>query len=339
MSERFPTALASMSRGILRWAEQRGIDPSDVIGPDELAHLERAGDEGRIPRRLHDTIWQTIERLVSDPSFGLRSAETILSPSSLGVVGLIAMTSSTVGESLARSAKYSRVLKEDVVSQVSETEREITVALTAREPLSRAVADASLVAFHHFVGQWTGRAVAVKAVYFRHGRPADTSPYDRFGCPVHFDQPTDAIAFDRDVRDVPLVTAQPEVARYLESVAETKLGEIAAVDASRLTLRAAIEEALLPTIHEGDVAIEGVAKRLGTSVRSLQRALATEGLSYRRVVDELRLRLAAPLVTGTDRPLERIAEELGYSDGKAFRRAFRRWAGVAPVEYRRGKRL
>jgi len=333
MSKRPPTGLASMTRGILRWAEQQGIETNRVIAPVAREQLAATGDDGRISRELHESIWQSVGDAVADPGFGLNSASAILEASSFGLVGMLAMTSDTVGASIARSVKYSRVLKDDLDVRMRVGD-DLVVELWTPQPMTRAMADASVYAFLHFCEAWTGNVVTPRAVFLRHARPADASAYDRFGCAVHFAQPTDAIVFDREVATVPLTTARPEVASYLERVAESWMVERHAAHGLRARVYATVREA----ITEGTCDADLVARRLGTSTRTLQRGLRAEGLSYRQVVDEVRWSLAAPLVAASDLSLEQVAERLGYADGKAFRRAFHRWAGVAPVVLRRAQR-
>ena len=80
--------------------------------------------------------------------------------------------------------------------------------------------------------------------------------------------------------------------------------------------------------------IEAAAEAAGMSVRSLQRRLASEGLTFSRLVDEVRLEMAVPQLRDPDIRLTDIALSLGYSDPAHFTRAFGRWAGVSPSEYR-----
>jgi AraC-like DNA-binding protein len=334
-SRRQSTALASTTHHILRWAEARGIPMNDLVGKSDQLELARAGDDARVPIALHVSVWQAIERVLADPAFALKSAPSILDVSSLGVVGLLAMTSSNVGDSLARSVKYSRVLKDDVVARLSAVDRELIVELWTEDPLPRAIMDASLFAFRHFAETWSGGAVLPKAVFFRHAKPADVSDYERFGCPVHFGHVVDAIVFDREASAAPLLTAQPEVAHYLEKAADLWMSQHFLESAD---LQVRLATVIRETLDEGSSQIEEVARRLGMSTRTLQRELAARQLSYRRLLDEVRWSVAGPLVATTDIPLERIAERLGYADGKAFRRAFHRWAGVAPVVVRRNGR-
>ncbi|MGF1570635.1 MAG: AraC family transcriptional regulator ligand-binding domain-containing protein [Nodosilinea sp.] len=77
-----------------------------------------------------------------------------------------------------------------------------------------------------------------------------------------------------------------------------------------------------------------VAAASGLSVRSLQRHLAEAGLTYSKLVDQVRFKQAVALLQKTDVKLLEIASELGYTDPANFARAFRRWAGVSPREFR-----
>ena len=85
---------------------------------------------------------------------------------------------------------------------------------------------------------------------------------------------------------------------------------------------------------DGDVSIEGTADFLHMSVRGLQRRLKKSGSNYRELVDNLRHARAEYLLRRTDMPIIEIAMTLGYEDHSSFTRAFGRWAGVAPRQYR-----
>jgi AraC-like DNA-binding protein len=80
--------------------------------------------------------------------------------------------------------------------------------------------------------------------------------------------------------------------------------------------------------------IETIAEAGGLGVRTLQRRLAAEGLTFKKVVGQARFQVAAELVSRTDVKLVDIAQDLGYGDQAHFTRAFRRWAGVSPSQYR-----
>jgi AraC-like DNA-binding protein len=94
-----------------------------------------------------------------------------------------------------------------------------------------------------------------------------------------------------------------------------------------------VVEAIKDTVGAG-AAITDVAKRLHTSVRTLQRRLTDGGMSFRQLRDLARCELAASLLSGTNMPIAEIARRLGFEEPASFSIAFRRWSGLTPSQYR-----
>lgn len=339
MQYRGPTSLASLAHGILRWAETEGIERSRLLRAARVDDADLAAEGARIPRDAHVALWRETERMLAEPAFGLRYVDAIVTPASLGLVGLLAMTSQNVGESVERSMRYGRLLKEDVFARAHRTEDLLVVEIGLPPSSPRAIADASLASIRRSMERWTGERIRVREVFFQHPRPAYVGDYDRvFPCPVRFGHGKNAIVFDREVAELQLTTAQPEVASYLDGLARAKLAELTREEGAfgaGVDLPSAVKRAVGDALDHGDVDLARVARRLGMSSRTLQRALSRHGLEYRRVVEEARLGQALPLVTQTSRSFEDIAERLGYAETKAFRRAFHRWTGMSPLAFRR----
>ncbi|MGH0037532.1 MAG: helix-turn-helix domain-containing protein [Myxococcota bacterium] len=96
-----------------------------------------------------------------------------------------------------------------------------------------------------------------------------------------------------------------------------------------------VQEAIRVSLALDDLSLSTVAEAAATSVRSLQRRLAACGVQFLQLVDEVRFEQAAALLQQPHVPITDIAAGLGYSDGANFTRAFRRWAGVSPLAFRR----
>lgn len=78
-----------------------------------------------------------------------------------------------------------------------------------------------------------------------------------------------------------------------------------------------------------------LAHQLHVSQATLRRRLSDEGVTYQRILDDLRRDLAVEFLSDTEQSLADIAEALGFSEASAFHRAFRKWTGVKPGEYRK----
>ncbi len=333
------TNLASMARGVLRWANERGISESDLLGraaPPPLDGLD--GNQARIPREAHVQLWRSLEAQFGDPDFGLNHAETLMRPASLGVVGLLSMTSANVAESVHRATTYSRILKPDVRSRSYFTDRHLVVELETQAGSPRSVADCSMVAYLLFLRRWTGEDFPACEVRFQHPRPSSIAAYERwFRCTVKFGHACNAIAFDREIASLPLRSAQPDVAAYLEEQAAMLLARVPRDEPREVSVedvRAAVRAAVL----EGDAQLTVIARHLGAGARQLQRLLAKHGLEFRALLDEARHAAALPLVTENDTPFEIISERIGFAAPRALHRAFRRWVGVSPSELRQHHR-
>lgn len=116
----------------------------------------------------------------------------------------------------------------------------------------------------------------------------------------------------------------------LQPLAKRARPEASVVDVAR--------EAILRVLSAGHPPIETVAETVHTSVRTLQRRLAASGRTYKKLVDEVRLEGARRALAASDAPLKAIAFDLGFAEQASFTRAFRRWTGQAPSEYRKRQR-
>src|SRR5262249_36258820 len=136
--------------------------------------------------------------------------------------------------------------------------------------------------------------------------------------------------FDRAILDLPLVMADPASRRLAEDQCRRALDALG--DAERLAPRV---RALIAKKDGGVRSLEEVAAELGVSPRTLKRKLAAERLTYSALAEDERRERALLLLRSPELTLDRIAEELGYSDLANFTRAFRRWTGTTPAAYRR----
>ena len=145
----------------------------------------------------------------------------------------------------------------------------------------------------------------------------------RFGCPIL------AIPIPRKLMSKML----PQNGRR-GSLALGRSGEQAPPKPPAADFVGSLREVIATYLPSRHAKIETVAEAAGMSVRSLQRRLASEGLTFSRLVDEVRLEMAVPQLRDRGIRLTDIALSLGYSDPAHFTRAFSRWAGVSPSEYR-----
>jgi AraC-like DNA-binding protein len=100
------------------------------------------------------------------------------------------------------------------------------------------------------------------------------------------------------------------------------------------TVRGRVESALMPVLHTGNASIELVADKLALSRQTLFRRLRAEGTTFEKVLEDLRHTLALQYLSGGKVSVNECAYLVGFSDPASFSRAFKRWTGTNPRDYR-----
>jgi AraC-like DNA-binding protein len=172
--------------------------------------------------------------------------------------------------------------------------------------------------------QWLcGNRWRPEEVHLSGRKPADPRPFQAFfGAPVRFSATNDAILFTSD-------RLRRSVAREQCRLASRRL-EIAAAPFSELVRRQVAMGLGFASLDAKDL-----ARQLGVSRRQFFRRLKEEGTTCQTIVDDVKFSRARHLLAAGDALVLEIALALGYPDQSAFTRAFRRWSGVPPSEWRR----
>jgi AraC-like DNA-binding protein len=90
----------------------------------------------------------------------------------------------------------------------------------------------------------------------------------------------------------------------------------------------------MPILHTGDVSMDTIAGKMGVSRQTLFRRLKTEDVTFEKVLDDLRHRLALHYLAGRKASVNETGYLVGFSDPASFSRAFKRWTGKSPSEMR-----
>jgi len=174
----------------------------------------------------------------------------------------------------------------------------------------------------------TGQQLLPASVRFMHFRSAIPAEFHRlFGDDIAFGAENDSMLFSEHVRDMPLVSADPHLNKLLLVYCDEALASHRAPDQS---FRVRVENAIAPLLPHGSVSVDQLAKALGVSRLTFARRLASEGLSFRELLESMRQDLATRHLADPDLSISQVAWLLGYQDVGAFSHAFRRWTGKSP---------
>lgn len=327
------TVSTTWIKSILNFAGQQGVDTEAILASLNLDAqlLERAGARFSIDDTVR--IWQACAEACGDPCFGLRFGQRIR-PGSLHIVGYTLMNSATLGDALERLQRYQRLISDGGMLHRIPSARGIWLVYRPRPerlPFCDHQIDAVMAAVLTLSRVVTGRDLVPLEVSFQRPRLEPVEAYEcHFRCPLVTGGQFDGILVSRDLLELPLLEADTELCRLHENHALHRLRLLHSEDSWQSKTEALIEQ------HLADPAFgrAAAASLLGLSERSLQRKLAEEETSFQELLDRIRQRRAMEYLADSQRSLAEVGEALGFSDISAFYRAFKRWTGRTPGDFR-----
>lgn len=324
------STLATWAATILRALEGRGIASEPVA---RRAGIDPAGlvPGARVPREALNRLWALAVEATGDPAFGLETPR-FMAQTTFHALGYAVLASVTLRDAFERMIRYRRligdVLRLELVDAGDRYRFVIDVSANPEVPFQ--AVDAIAATWVRQARLLHGaRPCTPLAVTFARPAPADLEPYARtLRAPVHFAAAWNALEYARaDVED-PLPAGNAELARGND---EVLVRHLARLEESRVSSR--VERALLDTLPDGPPSKTELARGLGMSARNLQRHLATEGTSFKELLNAARVSLARDYVREGRLTVTEIAFVLGFADTSTFSRAFKRWTGLSPRQW------
>ena len=316
-------------KGLLQAASLQGVSDGAVLSAARLPPecLSVAG--GRIG--LSDTIslWRAAERLSEDPLFGFNMGQS-LQPAHFQLIAFTMLSSETLGSAIDKILKYQRLISDGGAFTLTQASP-ISSALIYRPTVSNFSyhqIDAVMVAVVRFVHWLLGRDKFVLEVHLQHDAQQGLSVYqDYYQAPVLLNQVENSLLFDSELLTEQLPGFDASLAAVHEQMADSQLRRLLAS-----SIVTQVQELLMtakPYVNRDDI-----AQKLAMSGRSLQRKLQQEGSSFQQLFDEYRHQRSLLLLQDKDLSLADISVKLGFAENSTFYRAFKRWQGITPGEYR-----
>ncbi|CCG40662.1 AraC family transcriptional regulator [Magnetospirillum molischianum] len=318
---------------VLDGVRRRGFDADEMLEQVGLSPALLSHPHARVSSDTYTMLLRLIAQVLDDEFFGHDSRRVKVG--SFAMMCHCVIHCRTLDKALARALRFFDLGLDDLRGTLSSLDGKAVLTLIERDPAAsaRIFAQETLLMFVHRLACWlVNRRIPLQWAAFRYARPPQAEEYRlMFSADLRFEQPETAVAFDPQYLALPVVRTAQSLKTFLAVAPENLL--IQYKDSS--SLAAQIQRRLRAQPPGEWPGFDDIALDMRLSVSTLRRRMEAEGQSYQAIKDHLRRDMAINLLSDTRLSVMDIAAELGFAETSAFHRAFKKWTGANPGEYRR----
>ncbi|HET7085568.1 MAG TPA: AraC family transcriptional regulator [Rhizomicrobium sp.] len=329
----FPTSTGGIARLAYAKLQLAGIPTEPLLIRAGLSEDDMRDSTKRIRVRDQIVFLNLAAHALRDDFLGFHLAMHV-EFRELGLFYYVLASSANLKEAFERAVHYSTIVNEGIIQEMIASKHHgisVRYAGVSRH-LDRHQIEFWMVALVRICRKLTERRIVPRSVRFVHMRRSGHARFAQiFGDHVEFGASVDEIVFADNLEQIPLVEADPYLNRLLVKFCE----EAMANRHSKIgSFQSSVENTVVPLLPHGKAEVGEIARRLGVSRRTLARRLSGEGLSYSKLLEDLKLHLARRYLADGNLSISQIAWLLGYQEIGAFSRAFKHWTGKTPREAR-----
>ena len=323
---------------LIRFAGERGVDRKQLLNISGHSEIDLSREDYSIESDEYNRVLEKSVDLSGDQYFGLHMGES-MNLAAAGLIAQITQTCSTVKEALDYCCEFAQLGCSSLPMNLEKLGDEYKLTMTPNhlwlEQSNTAVrhtVEGTLVFTIREYHTLTNHKFYPNRVELPFKKPSDSAEYERLlQCPVSFEKNGIAIYFNLHQIESPVVTSDYKLLRILVDHARDKLSEIE----NRSGIGDKVKQSIINLVRPQFPTIDQVANHLNISVRTLQRKLSEENLTYKGIIESLRKDFAVGYLKNYDLSIKEIAYLLNYNDASSFIRSFRRVTGKTPLEYRK----
>jgi AraC-like DNA-binding protein len=305
--------------------EQVGLDPA---APPQAEH--------HLAAESYLALWDRVMQLVQDPAFAVRVGSRF-EIEALEAFGFLAMSCETLREAYDRTVRFRALYNTGSRWELSISGQRMRMVwhpwqLTVRSDLAaRSVNEYEVAEMLASIRKLTQKHLVPSRVAFRHRAPEDASVHRALlGRAPEFEADFDGFEADAAWLAEPIRTHNPRLREYFEKQCAQAQQAFAADPAFAAQVRRRLVASMDGRLPD----MQAIARTLGTSPRSLHRRLSDEGTGFNELLDEVRQEFAKRYLERRKLSIGEVGFLIGFTDSSAFFKAFRRWTGITPSEYR-----
>ncbi len=327
------TVHIDLIKSLCSGAESKGLSTNELFQQLGVSTELLNQPKARFPAMKMAELTSLIKQKLQDESLGFLKHG--LKPGSHEYSCRCSINSRNVREAYQHTFKLFDIATDDIKFFILESgdSAEFQIHYSSPENLDGIIfVSLTVLAIYRWINWLSGEKILLRKINWAFPQPSYYDEYHAmFGCEHIFDQQITSMVFDRCALDLPVIQMPNNLEQLIPKFPEDMI--------SRLKLNNRISsqvQRMLQTGQEIDsLKLTEVANRLHTTVGTLRRRLKEEGNSFVEIKEDVRRNSASFWLTNTDTAINSIALRLGFSEPSAFNRAFKKWTGKTPGEYRK----
>lgn len=328
------TTLASVVASTYTYAVSRGIDAQRIQAVAGISRLDLFDPEARLPEEAASLIWTLLRKAYPQQTLTLHMASG--TPwTYFGSLAQCVQYANTLRSMLQTFIRYRAALSDRLCLTLAESDTEATFRFYhPNDEIDRGCStQVTLAMLKGLISSSIGIDDFLVRVELTHSPCQPQQAYDTFfSASVYFQRPHNALVFHKAALDLPVLQHDPHLFQYVQGNLDLQLKACRQPEGS--SPMSELQNTIARNAATGEYTAEALARQMNMSLRTLQRVAKDHGFTIRQLLDDAREERARWLISDSDLGIEAISSQLGYSDDRAFRRAFKRWTGQTPVEFR-----
>jgi AraC-like DNA-binding protein len=320
----------------LQSVRDRRLDADALLRQVGLSPALLQSPQARISAKHYGALWRLVAQTLDDEFFGQDSRR--MKAGSFAMMCHALLGCKTLSHALERSLRFYALILDDISGSLERRGAEARLELHDRSAAPRReFAHEVLLMLLHGVCCWlVGRRIPIQRAQFAYPEPPYGAEYRiMYSSNLEFRAPRTAIVFDASYLDLPIVQNERTVKEFLRIAPENILVKYKNGSSLGARIRRRLRQSLPGELPE----FEALAGEMNMTPATLRRRLHEDGTSFQAIKDQLRRDLAISHLSHSKRSTMDIGLELGFSERSAFHRAFKKWTGAAPGEFRRRLQL
>ncbi|PBZ54973.1 AraC family transcriptional regulator [Pseudomonas aeruginosa] len=291
--------------------------------------LERPDIE--IPGEQYLALWEAAGK--ANANIGLELGMQT-EPDDFGALGHATHCAPSVEKVLRTLQQFIVVFAQESTVQLQFDSRTVSVEYQVTAPTiiqRRQDAEFAIAAMLRQLSLITECTIKPIRIDFEHSKPADITAHKHiFQCPIYFSQPANRLCLSIDTLQLPVARGNERLYKALEPYLEKERQQRSVSD----ELLPQITRIVAAEMSSGAPSIDEICDQLNLSRRTLQRRLKEHGIEFSTLIEDIRRELAISYMKESNYSMTEISLLVGYSESASFTRAFRRWTGQSPQQYR-----